>query len=250
MIKKIYSGLVLLGAALLLPALANAQDEERTFISVRTVHVKASMDQEFVELQKQLNAAAVAAGQPGRSVWQEIRGDLGTFYIVSDLENFAVYDEENDPPMEEEAWEAWVDAIMDTTASSTRMVLRTHPEYSIEAEDGSEPGLLLLRYTTVAPGKGGDYHEWVENQLSPALKAGGATGVSFNHVAIGGNTNLWISGSRIDNWAELDTRGPLAGMSDEDRAALFANFSDMVWESDIRILRFRADLSRDGPSED
>lgn len=250
MIKKMYGGLVLLGATLLLPALASAQDAERTFASVRTVHVKASRAAEFVELQKQLNEAAKTAGQPGRQVWQEIRGELGTFYIVSELDKFAAYDEDNDPPMDKEAWAAWVDAIMDTTASSSRMVMRTHPEFSIPADEGAEPGLLILRYTTVAPGKGGDYHDWVENQLSPALKAGGATGVSFNHVAIGGNTNLWISGSRIDSWAELDTFGPLADMSDEDRAALFANYSDMVWESDVRVLRYRADMSREGPAED
>lgn len=241
---------MLAAMTMLVPLTASAQEDERSWTSVRTVHVKASKTSEFVELQKQLNAASEAAGLPGRGVWQEIRGDLGTFYIVGRPDNFAQYDEDFDPPMEEEAWAAWVEAISATTASSTRMILRRHSEYSIPAEEDSTPAMLVLRYTTVAPGKGGDFHDWVGDQLVPALKAGGAKGVTFSHVAYGGNTNLWVSASRIDKWADLDDPGPLSGMSDEDRAALFANFGDMVWESDVRILRFRADLSRSSPEEE
>jgi len=254
MIRKYYGGLVagcvsLLAMAMLVPTTASAQDNERSWLAVRTIHVKGSKYDEFVELQKQLNAAAEAAGQPGRAVWQEIRGELGTFHIVHRQDNFAENDEDFEPPMDEEAWTAWLDATWATVSSSTRMVLRHHPEYSIPPEDDAAPSMLILRYTTVAPGKGGDFHNWVGDQLVPALKAGGAKGVNFNHVAFGGNTNLWVSGSRIDSWAELDEPGPLANMSDEDREALFANFGEMVWESDVRVLRYRADLSRDGPEE-
>jgi hypothetical protein len=247
---KLAAGSLLLAAlSMLVPMTASAQEEERSWTSVRTVQVKASKAREFVELQKQLNEAGKAAGLPSRGVWQEIRGDAGTFHIVGRLDSFAENDEEFDPPMDEEAWTAWVDAISATVSSSTRLILRRHPEYSIPADDDSERALLLLRYTTVAPGKGGDFHDWIGDQLVPALKAGGAKGVTFSHVAFGGDTNLWVSGSRIDNWAALDAPGPLSSMSDEDRAALFANFGDMVWESDVRILRFRPDLSHSGPEE-
>ena len=211
MIRNIYGrlavgSLLLAAVTMLLPMTVSAQEDERTYVGVRTVQVKASKARDFVELQKQLNEAGKAAGLPGRGVWQEIRGDLGTFHIVSPIEDFAHYDEDFDPPMEEEAWTAWVDAIGATVASSTRVVLRTHPEFSIPADEDSEPALLLLRYTSVAPGKGRAYHEWIENQLVPALKAGGAKGVNFSHVAFGGSTDRYISASRIDNWADLGAR--------------------------------------------
>jgi len=151
--------------------------------------------------------------------------------------------------MEEEAWAAWVEVISATTASSTRVILRRHPEFGIPGDDDAELNLLILRYTSVAPGQSGAFHDWVENKLSPALKAGGAKGVTFSHVAFGGSTDRWVVSTRIDSWADLDTPGPLASLSDEDRAALFAEFGDMVWGNEVRMLRFRADLSRDGPEE-
>ena len=48
----------------------------------------------------------------------------------------------------------------------------------------------------------------------------------------------------------LDTPGPLGKMSDEDRAALFEGLGDMVWESEVRVLRFRGDLSHASPAEE
>jgi len=254
MIRKIYgriaAGSLLLAAmSLLVPLTASAQDDGPTWSTVRTSHVKPSKVGEYVELQKQLNEAGQAAGLPGRGVWQETRGDLATFYVFNRIENFAQYDEEFTPPMEEDDWAKWVSAISDTTASSSRTIMRTHPEYSIPADEGSEPSLLILRRTTIAPGKGGDFHGWIEDKLVPALKAGGAKGVRFSHVAFGGNTDQWVSASRIDNWADLDSPGPLASVSDEERAALFEDWGEMVWGSDVRILRFRADLSRRSPEE-
>jgi antibiotic biosynthesis monooxygenase (ABM) superfamily enzyme len=242
-------GLLLAAAPLLLPLTASAQDEARTWSTVRTIHVKPSMVPEFVELQKQLNEAGKAAGHRGRGVWQEIRGDLATFHVVEGLDNFAQYDEEFTPAMGEDEWDAWVDAIGDTIVSASRRINRTHPEYSIPTGDDSTTELLVLRTTSIAPGKGGDFHEWLEDKLVPALKSGGAEGVWFSHVAFGGSTDRWTIASRIDNWAELDEPGPLSHLSDEERAALFEGWGEMVWGSDVRIMRFRPDLSRRSPEE-
>ena len=241
------SSLLLAATSLLLPITASAQEDERTFSIVRTIHVKPSSVSDFVELQKQLNEAGKAAGQQGRGVWQEIRGDLATFYVVERVENFAQYDEEFTPPMDEDDWAAWVEAIGETINSASRTIMRTHREYSIPADEDSTPSLLILRRTSIAPGKGGDFHDWLEEKLVPALKEGGAKGVTFSHVAFGGSTDQWVSASRIDNWADLDEPGPLAGLSDEEREALFEDWGEMVWGSDVRILRFREDLSRRSP---
>lgn len=146
--------------------------------------------------------------------------------------------------MEEEEWEAWIKAIYEVIDSNTLTILRSHLEWSIPAEEDSEPGLLVLRSTTVAPNKMYDYHGWIQDQLVPALKKGGAKGVSFNHTVFGGDSTTWVSGSRIPNWAALQRRrGSLAYMSDEDYIALMAPLGEMVTASDLRILRYRADLS-------
>jgi hypothetical protein len=200
------------------------------------------MADEYVALQKQLTAALKADGRPGRSVWQEIRGDLGTFHQVSSLENYAVNDEPFDPPMGDDAWAEWVAGITDATQSSSRMVLRTHPEYATASGDGREPNLLYLRYRTVGPGKMDAYHDWVENDLSPALKEGGAD-VVWSHIVIGGNNRTWIGATYLDNWAQMDGAGPLAHMSESEIDALLGPADEMVVASENRLLRYRDDLS-------
>ena len=242
--QKPLAGALLVIFALGAPLLASSQDEDRTWLQVRTVHVKPDRFDEFVDLHIQLTAALTAAGKTGRSVWQEIRGDLSTFHIVDSIDNLSELDEPFEPVMEDEEWAAWVSAIWDLTDSSTRTILRSHREWSIPADEDSEPGLLVLRSTTVAPSRMGDYHGWIQDQLVPALKKGGAQGVSFNHTAFGGARNVWVIGTRIPNWAALQRRrGSLAYMSNEDYIALMAPLEEMVTASDLRILRYRADLS-------
>ncbi len=224
------------------PMQAVAQDDDRTYIQVRTQHVKGGMFEEWVALQKQLTEAMKADGRPGRTVWQEIRGDLGTFHTVTSLDNFAANDEPFDPPMDDDAWAEWVAAITNATHSSTRAILRTHPEFSTMPDSDAEPNLLFLRYRTVAQGRMDDYHNWVEHRLSPALKKGGAD-VTWSHVVLGGNNRTWIGATYLDNWAEMDGPGPFADMSEGERDALLGPSADMVVESENRLLRYRADLS-------
>ena len=242
--QKPLAGALFVIFALGVPQLASSQDEDRTWLQVRTVHVKPDRFGDFVELQEKLSEAQKAAGQDGRSVWQEIRGDLGTFHFVTSVDNLAELDEPFEPPMEDEEWAAWISAIYEVTDSSTRTILRSHLEWSLPADEDSEPGLLVLRSTTIAPNRMSDYHGWIQDHLFPALKKGGAQGVSFNHTVFGGDSTTWVSGSRIPNWAALQRRrGSLAYMSDEDYSALFAPLGDMVVASDLRIMRYRADLS-------
>ena len=224
------------------PTQVLAQDSERTYIQVRTVHVKGGMVPEYIALIKQLREAGKAAGLPGRDVWQEIRGDLNTFHTVGALEKLGDNDTPFDPPMDDDAWAEWVAAITNVTDSSTRMVLRTHPEFSTAPDSDEERNLVFLRYRTVGPGKMDDYHDWIENSLSPALKKGGAD-VNFSHITIGGNNRTWINATFLENWAEMDGEGPLAHMSGGERDALLGPSAEMVVESENRLLRYRADLS-------
>jgi hypothetical protein len=224
------------------PTQVFAQDNDRTYIQVRTQHVKGGMFDEWVALQKQLTEAMKADGRPGRTVWQEIRGDLGTFHTVTSLDNFAANDEPFDPPMDEDAWAEWIAAITNATHSSTRMILRTHPEWSTAPDSDAEPNLLYLRYRTVGQGQMGAYHDWVKNSLSPALKKGGAD-VTFSHITLGGNNRTWISATYLENWAAMDGEGPLSHMSDNAIDGMLDAANNMVVESENRLLRYRADLS-------
>jgi hypothetical protein len=251
MIKKIQGSALLLAAALLFSANAGAQDDEGPqYLSVRIVTTTVDGGATWVEQQRQLAARHKERGDPGRDVWQEIQGDIDTFHIVTFSDELGGGGGPNEDPPMGDAQEEWVAKIGPTVASRSTKILRQYPEHSIAADADAEQGLLILRYTDVAPGRGGAYNTWLADKLVPALKAGGAKGVDFNRVVFGGDTNRWVSASHIPNFAALNGPGPLASLSDEEREALFADFSDMVWGSEVRILRYRADLSHASPSED
>jgi hypothetical protein len=252
MINRKTGGSLLLAIVLLLPAIAVAQnDEGPQYLAVRTVTVTAEGSATWVEQQRQLAEVHKERGDPTRHIWQEVTGDIDTFHIVTFPENFAARDDApgGGPPMGD-AQAEWVAKIGPTVASRNTVVLRRYPQHTIANAEGSEPGLSTLRYTTIAPGKSGAFNAWIGEKLVPALKKGGAEGVRFNRIVFGGNTDVWVSSNSLPNFATLDEPGPLANLSDEERAALFEGWGEMVWESDVRLVRFRDDLSHTTPNED
>lgn len=248
---KLKNGILgLLCTALLLPALAVAQDDEGPqWLSVRTVTAHASGVRTWVERQQEMSERRKEVGAGTRHVWQEINGNLDTFHIVTFPENFAGGDTPPDEPLMGEAQDEWEAAIGPTIDSRSTMVLRYYPELSRPPEEGVEPALLVLRYHTVAPGKSGDYQAWLSDQLLPALDKVGVTGMNTNRVVRGGDTNLWIRGSRVPNFAALDQPGPLMKLSQEERAELFGGLDGVVWINEVKLLRYRADMSNAGPQE-
>lgn len=236
--------LLLAALTLLVPLTASAQDDEGpNFLSVRVVTTHAGSGDVWVAQQRKFAEVSKKNELPQRDVWQEIRGDLDTFHIVTYNGALAEYDTAPEGPAMGEAQAEWVAAIGPTVKSRRNVLLRIQPDLAIPNDEDAEPGLLVLRYNKVAVNKHDQFHDWVKDQLLPALKKGGAKGINFNRVTYGGDNNVWVSSSYIPNFAALDGAGPLAHLSDDEEAALFANFADMVESSEIRILQHRADMS-------
>lgn len=223
---------------------ANAQDDDRTWLQVRTVQVKTDRMGDFIDLQKALVEASVDAGRPGRSVWREVRGDTATFHFVTSADNMAELDEPFDPPMDDDDWSDWVDDIMETTRHISRQILRSHREWTLPPTDDSDPDLLLLRTIDVKSGSMADFHVWIRDRLLPALKSGNAGGITFNHVAFGGDTSTWIIGARVPDWAALQSRrGNLAHMNDFEYGSLMRSMAAMTEGAELRVLRYQPELS-------
>lgn len=241
--RILLAGIVTSVLAMTLPMTSNAQDD-RDWLQVRTNHVKPDRVSDYVALQKTLTAALQEAGRSGRTVWREVRGDLATFHVVGFVEDMSELDTPFVPPMDDDDWSDWVADLLPTLASSNRQILRTHTEWNLPAAEGSTPDLLLLRTVKVKSGKMFQFHGWVINGLIPALKEGGATGITFNHVAFGGDTSTWIIGARLPNYAALQNRrGNLAHMEDFAYTGLMDTMNDLVESTDLRILQYQPELS-------
>ena len=230
-------------AALVMPIVGSAQEAgPPKWIQARIVHLQADGSAKWVELQKQL-VAAERDENARRDVWEVVRGELDTYHIVSFHQDLAGFDEQGGGAPLGDAQAAWIAAITPTIASRTQTMLRYHLDMSIPFAEDAKRNLMVLRYHTIVPGQGNAFQRWVKEKLKPALVKGGVTGLNYSHVAYGGDTGMWVSASALENWARLDGPGPLAGLSDEENRALFASFGDMVAGTEIRLLRYREDLS-------
>jgi hypothetical protein len=252
MIKIKYGSFLLLCTAMLLPAFAAAQEgEERSYVAVRTVTTTTSGVATWVAQQVKMSEARKAAGSGARHVWQEVQGNPETFHIVTfpdQIGGGGGGDGGGQGGVLGDAQEEWQAATGPSIASRATMILRNYPDLTIPG--GFENQFIILRYTDVAPGRNNDFQAWLGDKLVPARKAGGAARNRYSPVIYGGDTNRWIASSRISGPAALNEPGPLAGLSGEERGALFEGWGDMVWGSEVRILRFRADLSNEAPEEE
>jgi len=246
--KKHLGGLLAAGSLALVIAFVPSQtvlaQDDGGMLQVAEVKVKDGQIADFIDLQRQYAAAGKAAGRSGHNIWQVVRGRSNTFHVVDTVENFASIDEGLEPPMSGEDWTRWVDRITQTIDSRTVRNLRVYPNLVIPTADGAVENLAMLRIRTVMPGNNEEYEEWVEDDLLPALRAGGQTGVSYYRVLNGGNSNTWFGVTRHANWAEMDPPGPLADMSDRQRSSMLDKAAGLqTGVSENIVIRHRADMS-------
>ena len=162
---------------------------------------------------------------------------------MTPLDKLADLDDGFEAPMSDEAWGNWIAGFSATVASTTIQILQIRPEWNIPAAEGADNPLMLLRTTTVAPGSSGARRAWVENDLIPAIREGGFQGFSVSRVRMGGSPDTWLSATRYPNWAAIEAPGFFSHMSVEARTTMFENNTSTNVGSDIKILRYRADLS-------
>ena len=235
-------------AVLALPAVAVAQEAEEdtgpNFILVRTVDVSTSGNAEWVALQQQLVAAEKEAGNGHRSVWQQVRGSLGTYHIVSSHVDRAGFDDEGDGLASlGDGLADWANAIVKTISSRSLTEARIHKNLAIPRDEEAERNLLVIRRLTLKQSQADAFHEWVAERLQPSLIAGGAKGVRFSHVTHGGNVSICTITTEMANWAEFDADSPLSQLTEGERDGLFAKWDDMVESHEVRVASYRADLS-------
>jgi len=235
-------------AVLALPAVAMAQEAEEdtgpNFIMVRTVNVSTGGNAEWVALQQQLVAAEKEAGNGHRWVYQQVRGSLETYHIVSAHADRAGFDDEgNGLASLGDAAADWGAAIGKTISSRSLMEARIHKDFNIPRDEEAERNLLVIRQLTLKQDQADAFHTWIGERLQPALIAGGAKGVRFSHLTQGGNVSICTITTEMANWAQFDADGSLSHMSPGERDGLFANWDDMVEKHEVRVAAYRADLS-------
>lgn len=223
-----------------IPAIAQ---EENGLMNVRIVTVKQDHVSEWIELQKQQSESMKKAGAPGRSIYEQVKGDHNTFHILTVLDGWDDYDSSNENGMGEAEWANWINKITDTIQSRREFTVQTFKSMEIPAEEGSKPNLVALWQHTVKQENRGDFYNWFEDKMVPALKKVGAKGRSFGRIIIGGNVNTYYHARRLDSYADMG-QWTFRGLSAEERADLLSDErQSWIVNSEQIMLKFREDLS-------
>jgi hypothetical protein len=78
---------------------------------------------------------------------------------------------------------------------------------SFAAQRTGAPKLAVLHFVHVAPGRNGEYENYLTNDFVPAMKQAGVTYL-VSQTIFGGNGNEYITLTMRDSFADLD-KGPV-----------------------------------------
>lgn len=202
---------------------------------------------EFEELLKE-RAAGIRAGgrQAFRSVYESVHGEQYRYLMVDAVPSLATLDQAAPPAAAPgPLWGRRMDAVQ----SAQRVeILRTYPELSIPPAQGTVRDLVRVRIRRAAPDRIQDYNDWLANQLVPALRNAGASGVVFGRVILGGSTQTWVSISNEPSFAAMGTDVLAESMGARQSAQMIARGMAMLDYTEDLVMRFRPDLGFVNPS--
>jgi hypothetical protein len=98
--------------------------------------------------------------------------------------------------------------------------------------------------TLVAPGKMGDYLNWLKNDYRPALEKAGVARFEVSRPIFGAVAGELVTLRMLKNLAEIDAGAVLSrALSEEEAQEVAAKSVPLVSSSKTRIVRMRTDLS-------
>ena len=120
------------------------------------------------------------------------------------------------------------------------------PQTELEINQTAAPmGLYWVETATlVAPGKLGDYLNWLKNDYRPALEKAGVARFQVSQPIFGAAGGEVVTRRMLKGLAEIDEGAVLSrALSDEEAQAIAAKLVALVSSSNTRIVRVRTDLS-------
>ena len=228
---------------MLIPPLGSAQENEPTFLDVRIMQVKSGRGAEFQELIGRVASAIAEAGRPPMTIWQEERGALATYHLVTPRGAYGEFDENLGPPIAAGEWANLISRLVDTVDSQRRILVRNYPNLGITAAEGSAPPeFLRLRLREIAWGGNAEYIAWLQDDLVPALADAGVEEMGVGRIVEGDSPRIWILSRPFSSWAELDQPGAFAELSEREIEQIVEVGNALTLTGNNLILRHRADL--------
>lgn len=211
-----------------------------------TTKVKPEMRQEFERYLKQLMAAYKKAGTPWFLTLENFAGDMLEYTTVVPVMKFGDLDGPSVvvKVLGEEGWEHLSRNIARCYTAQTRQYATPQTELEINKTDVPMGIYWVETSTLVAPGKMGDYLNWLKNDYRPALEKAGVAHFQVSRPIFGAVAGEIVTTRMLKNLAEIDG-GPVLSkaLNDEEARAVNARSVALVSSSNTRIVRVRTDLT-------
>ena len=211
-----------------------------------TTKVIPGMRREFEGNLKQLVAAYKKAGVPWVLTFETFAGDTTEYTTVVPVMKFGDLDGPSVvlKALGDAGWERLSRNMARCYTAQTRQYAT--PNRALEINKTDVPtGMYWVETTTlVAPGRLGDYLNWLQNDYRPALEKAGVAHFQVSQPIFGAEAGEIVIRRMLKNLGEID-EGPVLSkaLNEEDARAVAAKAATLVSSSDTRIVRVRTDLS-------
>src|SRR5260370_3458901 len=144
----------------------------------------------------------------------------------------------------EAGWERLSRKIARCYTAQTRQYATPQTELEINKADVPMGIYWVETSTLVAPGKMGDYLNWLKYEYRPALEKAGVARFQVSQPIFGAFAGEILTTRMLKNLAEIDG-GPVLSkvLNDEQAPPIAAQSLALVNSSNTRIVRMRTDLS-------
>jgi len=210
-----------------------------------TTKVKPEMRREFEGYLKQLMAAYKKAGTLWFLTLETFAGDTTEYTTVvpvmkfGDLDGLSVVTK----VLGEAGWERLSRKIARCYTAQSRQYATPQTELDIDNADVPMGIYWVETSTLVAPGKMGDYLNWLKYDYRPALEKAGVAHFQVTQPIFGAAAGKIVTMRMLKNLAEIDGGAALSkALTDEQARAVAAKSVPLVSSSTTRIVRMRADL--------
>lgn len=212
---------------------------------VTETHVKPEMMTQFREFYlKETLPAQQKAGVKQQSVWTTAAfGDAFQYITIRPIEGLQEFDEPS--PMTkalgEEGARKWAAKRATMIVSTRSYIMQARPEMSIAPNPNEVPKLVFVVRQSIAPGRSTDYENYIKNDVLPIVKKTNPKGFLFNKVTNGGDTEMYISATFQDSFAEQEKWS--AALLKEGFGNVVAKRAGLVMHREMAVYRYVPELS-------
>ncbi|HEX4946411.1 MAG TPA: hypothetical protein VFZ34_07110 [Blastocatellia bacterium] len=211
---------------------------------VTETHVKPELIAQFREFYlKETLPAQQKAGVKQQSVWTTaMLGEAFEYVTIRPIEGLQQFDE--NPMVKvlgEEGARQWAAKRATLIVRSHSYVMQARPDMSIAPNQDYIPKLAFVTRASIAPGRSADHENYIKTDVLPIIKKTNVKGQLVNKVAQGGDTEMYITATFMDSFADYDNWA--AALQKEGYGNVVAKRAGIMLHREAAVYRYVPELS-------